>query len=91
MKHLKRILAANAALCMAAAMAVTSYAAVRAPKADGQNKNMWCWATSAKIVAENNGGSWIDDTATVLSNTAGLHSYGGVPLLWSKCKWRIHC
>ena len=79
MKHLKRILAANAALCMAAAMAVTSYAAARAPKADGQNKNMWCWATSAKIVAENNGGSWIDDTATVLSNTAGLHSYGGVP------------
>ena len=31
------------------------------------------------IVAENNGGSWIDDTATVLSNTAGLHSYGGFP------------
>lgn len=79
MKHLKKILAANAAICMAAAMAVTSFAATRAPKADGQNKNHWCWATSAKIVAEHNGGSWIDDSATVLSNTSGLHSYGGVP------------
>lgn len=32
-----------------------------------------------RSLPENNGGSWIDDTATVLSNTAGLHSYGGVP------------
>ncbi len=76
--NIRKFLAPNAALCLVAAMAIICYAAARAPKAYGQNKNLWCRAVSAKIVAENNGGSWIDDSVAVLSDTSGLHSYGGV-------------
>ena len=53
--------------------------AARTPKVRGQNKNSWCWATSAKIVGEHNGGSWISTTPIVLDYTDGLHYYKGVP------------
>lgn len=79
MKHLRKFLAINGAICLTFSLAVTAYAATaRTPKANGQNKNLWCWATSAKVVAEHNGGSWIDDSPVVLTNTSGLHSYDGV-------------
>ena len=39
---------------------------------------MWCWAASAKMVGEHNGGSGALGTGgTVLANTVGIHSYGG--------------
>ena len=61
-------------------MVITCFSAtVRIPKANGQNKKNWCWATSAKIVAEHNGGSWISTDPVVLDHTDNLHSYGGTP------------
>lgn len=75
MKRFRRILAIGCVLCIIVTSTVICLAAtVRAPKPDGQNKNLWCWATAAKLVAENNGGAWIDSTAAVLSDTNGLHS-----------------
>ena len=53
--------------------------AARTPKARGQNKSSWCWATSAKIVGEHNGGSWISTTPIALDYTDGLHYFNGVP------------
>ena len=50
----------------------------RLPNPDAQNKSMWCWAASAKMVGEHNGGSGALGTGgTVLANTVGIHSYGG--------------
>lgn len=70
MKRFRRILAIGCVLCIIVTSTVICLAAtVRAPKPDGQNKNLWCWATAAKLVAENNGGAWIDSTAAVLSDT----------------------
>lgn len=75
MKRFRRILAIGCVLCIIVTSTVICLAAtVRAPKPDGQNKSLWCWATAAKLVAENNGGAWIDSTAAVLSDTNGLHS-----------------
>ena len=75
MKRFRRILAIGCVLCIIVTSTVICLAAtVRAPKPDGQNKKLWCWATAAKLVAENNGGAWIDSTAAVLSDTNGLHS-----------------
>lgn len=80
MKYIRACLALIAAVCLAASMVITCFSAtVRIPKANGQNKKNWCWATSAKIVAEHNGGSWISTDPVVLDHTDNLHSYGGTP------------
>lgn len=73
----KRIISILLSLLITVSLTVTAFAATT-PKANGQNKNNWCWATAAKMVAENNGGAALSSTAQVLSNTGGLHSYGGV-------------
>lgn len=80
MKNIKRPLAVIAALSLTASMAVTAFAA-STPKADGQNKNNWCWATAAKVVGENNGGAWHSSDAVVLTNTDGLHSTKALPTM----------
>lgn len=80
MSKIKQILAIFSVLCLLASFSITCFAATaRTPKANGQNKSLWCWATAAKVVGEHNGGSWISTTPVVLSNTTGLHSYGGTP------------
>ena len=79
-EYIRACLALIAAVCLAASMVITCFSAtVRIPKANGQNKKNWCWATSAKIVAEHNGGSWISTDPVVLDHTDNLHSYGGTP------------
>ncbi|MFV0496859.1 MAG: hypothetical protein ACK5L0_01640 [Candidatus Fimivivens sp.] len=73
----KRSIISLVAILMTCCLSITAFAAT-IPKANGQNKNNWCWATAAKMVAEKNGGAALSSTAQVLTNTGGLHSYGGV-------------
>ena len=81
-KRIKHFLIIFVALTLAIVFSGTSLAAVtavREPQANGQNKNNWCWATAAKIVAEHNKGTNLSSAAQVLTNQDGLHSNGNVP------------
>lgn len=78
-KKTKRMLAALIMVLVMALFCITAFAnATVAPKENGQNKILWCWATAAKIVAEHNGGEHLSHSAEVLTNTDGIHYYGGV-------------
>ena len=50
----------------------------RLPNPNAQNKTAWCWAASAKMVGEHNGGSGALPTGAVATsgNSTSLHSYG---------------
>ena len=80
MKFIKKSLLIISFCCLLLSLSLTCYALVTpvTPKAYGQNKTLWCWATAAKIVGEHNGVEWINTNPVVLSNTDGLHSYSGV-------------
>lgn len=74
---MKRIVSGLLAVFAAMSIGVTASAAsARYPDPNGQNKDNWCWAASAKIVAENNGGinTSIDHNQQLLRdiNTIGL-------------------
>ena len=51
---------------------------IRAPDKDAQNKTCWCWvACSKKVGAHNGQNNPLNVGASLLDNTAGLHSYNG--------------
>ena len=80
-KIAKKLLASAIAISLACASVTASAATVRNPNPNGQNKTLWCWAASSKIVAEHNGGQnpSISRGAQKLANTSGLHStYYGI-------------
>lgn len=74
---MKRIITTAVALLAASAMSLTAFAE-RTPNPDGQNKDKWCWAAAAKMVAKHNSGLDISTNPQNLDNADGLHSYNGI-------------
>ncbi len=75
---MKRIITTAVALLAASAMSLTAFAE-RAPKPYGQNKDHWCWAAAAKMVAEHNSGLGYSTAPQQPTNKDGLHSRWGDP------------
>lgn len=75
---MRRIVSIAAALLGAFAMSLTAFAEERAPQPYGQNKDHWCWAAAAKMVAEHNSGLAYSKEPQQPENKDGLHSRWGV-------------
>ena len=77
-KFSRTIASAILALTLFCNSIAASAATSRYPDAYGQNMDYWCWAASAKMVGENNGGvnSSIDRSQKLLpdTNDIGLHN-----------------
>lgn len=74
---MKRIVSMLSAFLAASAVSLTAFAE-RLPQPYGQNKEFWCWAAAAKMVAEHNNGLGYSTEPQQLTYEDGLHSHGGV-------------
>jgi hypothetical protein len=74
--NIRKILILVTVIVSFASLTLNSFATT-APHANAQNKSNWCWAASSKLVGVNNGGNGLSTGATNLTNTSGLHSFGG--------------
>lgn len=74
---MKCIISMLTALLAVSAVSLTAFAE-RSPQPYGQNKELWCWAAAAKMVAEHNNGLGYSTEPQQLTFEDGLHSHDGL-------------